>query len=246
MNFFDLVNISEKYMELLNPFTPEKIVTIGEFLELKEGQKVIEFGSGYGEVLVLWAKYFGIRGIGVEVREPACERAVRKIEDRGLDNKLQIICQNGADYKFEKESFDVAACIGASFIWKGYRNTIKAMKEAMKAGGKLVIGEPYWRTSRTPPEYVKRYQDICTETEILHITREEGFDLMYEVRSSIDDWDRYESGNWYGLTRWIDENPDHPEREQVIHHLHHIQDDYMQYGREFMGWAIYILNPKKY
>jgi hypothetical protein len=32
MDFFDLVNISERYMELLNPTSTEKILTIGRIL----------------------------------------------------------------------------------------------------------------------------------------------------------------------------------------------------------------------
>ncbi len=36
MNFFDLVNISERYMELVNPCTPEKVLTIGRVLGLEE------------------------------------------------------------------------------------------------------------------------------------------------------------------------------------------------------------------
>ena len=27
---------------------------------------------------------------------------------------------------------------------------------------------------------------------------------------------------------------------------HEIQDDYLRYGREYCGWAVYILNPIKY
>ena len=85
-----------------------------------------------------------------------------------------------------------------------------------------------------------------TEYELLQITREEGFDLEYVVRASHDDWDRYETGNWYGLIRWIEENPDHPERQDVIDHLHKAQDEYLRYGREYLGWAMYILNPIGY
>ena len=33
MNFFDLVNISERYMELVNPSTPDKMPTLGNHLE---------------------------------------------------------------------------------------------------------------------------------------------------------------------------------------------------------------------
>lgn len=75
MEFFDLVNILERYMELVNPSTPEKVLTIGKFLGLKEDSRVIDFGCGCGEVLALWAEEFGISGIGIDVREHACDRA---------------------------------------------------------------------------------------------------------------------------------------------------------------------------
>ena len=63
------------------------------------------------------------------------------------------------------------------------------------------------------------------------------------MRASHDDWDHYEAENWRGLLRWIDENPNHPERQQVIEHLHQSQDEYTRYAREYFGWAIYVLNP---
>ncbi len=82
MEFFDLVNISERYMELVNPTTPEKVVKIGKVLGLNKSSRVIDFGSGYGEVLALWAEEFGISGIGIEIRDYACQRARKKMKDR--------------------------------------------------------------------------------------------------------------------------------------------------------------------
>lgn len=54
---------------------------------------------------------------------------------------------------------------------------------------------------------------------------------------------RYEADNWYGLIRWLEENPEH---QEVIDHLHKTQDEYLRYIREYMGWAIYVLNPAQY
>jgi len=246
MKFFDLVNISERYMEIVNPSTPEKILTVGKILGVGQDSRIIDFGCGYGEVLALWAERFGISGIGIDTREHACDRAQNKMHKRGMAERIEIVCANAAEYPFEKHSFDVALCIGASFIWGGYRPTIRTMKKAIHTGGKLVIGEPYWLKEDVPPEYAKGEQTVHTEYELLQITREEEFDLEYVVRASHDDWDRYEAGNWYGLIRWIEENPDHPERQDVIDHLHKTQDEYLRYGREYLGWAIYVLNPIRY
>jgi len=61
------------------------------------------------------------------------------------------------------------------------------------------------------------------------------------VRSSPDDWDSYEAGNWHGLVRWLEENPEHPDRPEVLTHLRKIQDDYFEFGRRYFGWAVFIL-----
>ena len=66
------------------------------------------------------------------------------------------------------------------------------------------------------------------------------------VRSSLDDWDRYNAGNWRGLVEWINDNPEHPERQDVINRLRKDQNDYLRYEREYIGWAIYVLTPMTY
>ena len=81
MEHFDLYDIAERYMELINPFDPEKIKTVGKFLGLEKGKKVIEFGCGFGEVMVIWAGTFEISAVGIEIRKHACERANKKIEE---------------------------------------------------------------------------------------------------------------------------------------------------------------------
>jgi len=243
MNFFDLVNISERFMEIVNPSTPEKTINLGRFLRLREGSRVIDFGCGYAEALVLWAEHFGIRGIGIDVREHACERARRKVSDRGLDHRIEIVCAKGAEYSFEEKAFDAATCIGASFIWDGFRPTIRAMSRAATPQGRLGIGEPYWLTDNVPARYAAEEASVHTESELLRTAREEGFEFEYVIRASHDDWDRYEADNWHGLISWLEENPGHPERDEVTRHLHKIQEEYVTYGRRYLGWAMYVLAP---
>jgi len=120
------------------------------------------------------------------------------------------------------------------------------MKKMIVEEGRIGIGEPYWLSTEVPTEYPISERGIHSEYELLKITREEGFDIEYVIRTSHDDWDRYESDNWYGLVRWIEDNPDHPNRHEVIDHLHKIQDEYLKYGREYCGWAMYVLAPRHY
>lgn len=245
MEFFDLVNISERYLELSNPSTPEKVLTAGEYLRLHEGDRVIDVGCGCGTVLDLWAEHFEIRGVGIDIRPEACDRARQKLAEWGLAEGIEIVCASGNEYVFEDGAYDAAACIGASFIWGGYRPTLQALKRAIGSGGRIVIGEPYWRSDNVPAEYADTQEhEVHTEFELLRMTREEGFDFEYVVRASHDDWDAFEAGNWHGLIRWLEENPNHPERSEVIAHLHRSQDEYTRYGRQYLGWAMYVLAPR--
>jgi len=243
MKFLDLKNISERHMELLNPTTPEKIVKAGRIAGLKPGARVIDFGCGFAEPLMLWAKEFGISGVGIDIRPYACERARAKVAHNGLAQRLEIVCGDAAAYTYPAHTFDVAACIGATFIWSGFRQAVHSMRNAIHPSGRLVIGEAYWETANVPVEFSSQQTEVQDETVLLEDARLEGFDFEYVLHSSHDDWDRYEADNWHGLTGWIDENPDHPERQEVIDHLRQSQAEYVQYGRMYFGWGIYVLHP---
>lgn len=244
MQFLDLKYISEQTMELVNPMTPEKVVRAGSLLDLRPGQRVIDFGSGFGEVLALWAQAYGIGGVGIDLRPKACERATRKIAALGLSGRIKIVCGDAAVYPFDPGAYDVAACIGATFIFGSYRQSLAALRRAIRPDGRLILGQPYWRTSLVPPDLARNEPLFMPEAEIFRQTREEGLEVFGLIRSTEEDWDRYESDNWRGLLLWLRQNPDHPDRQQVLDHLHESQDEYATIGREYIGWALYLLAPQ--
>ena len=232
-------------MEILNPSTPEKIIHLGKLLKLKKGSRVIDFGCGCGESLTLWAEKFGITGIGIDISRDFCDRARDKLLKRGLSGQIEIVCSPATDYIFEEEAFDAATCIGATFAFGGFQQTIQAMKRAVHHNGRLGIGETHWLSSHVNPEYAQKQATTHTEPELAQFIRREGFELEYIIRSSRDDWDRYVSDSWYGLLRWLEENPKHPDHEQVFKYFRADQDDYLQFQSQYMGWAMYCLAPLK-
>jgi ubiquinone/menaquinone biosynthesis C-methylase UbiE len=239
------MGISHRYMEILNPSTPEKIIKLGKLLKLKKGSRVIDFGCGCAESLTLWAEEFGITGIGIDISKDFCDRARDKLTKRGLSDQIEIVCSPAADYVFEEGAFDAATCIGSTFAFGGFQQTIQAMKRAVHQNGRLGIGETHWLSNQVHPEYAQKQTTTHTEPELVQFTRNEGFELEYIIRSSRDDWDRYISDSWYGLIRWLEENPNHPDREQVFKHFRTDQDDYLQFQSQYMGWAMYCLAPLK-
>ena len=244
MDFFELKNISERYLDLVNPTSPDKLLAAGRVAGMRKGSRVIDFGSGFGEGLILWARAFGVSGLGIDIRPAACERARTRIAAQGLAEQIEIVCGNAGEYQAGPQKYDVEACIGASFCWKdGFKEALRAMRGVIKPGGRLIIGEPYWLRSDVPGEYARREPSIRTEYELLQMARGEELEIIYVLHSSHDDWDHYVAENWRGLSDWLDENPTHPQREDVLQHLHEGQEEYLRYEREYLGWALYVLKP---
>ncbi len=243
MDFFEYFNISERYIDIINPLSREKVTQVGEKLHLSDGGRVIDFGCGYAEPLTMWAQAFGIGGIGIDIREPACQKARQKIAKLGLEDRLEIVCAKGAEYPFASRVYDAATCLGATFIWNGFAPAIHALKRAIHADGRIAVGEPYWRADDAPAKCRELEASILSEPEIIAIIRREGFELEYVIRSSQDDWDTYEASNWKGLLAWLEENPDHHDRADVLSYLQKTQDDYARCFRHHLGWAVYILRP---
>lgn len=238
----ELVSITQGGLAIMNPTTPAKVLAAGKAAGLREGSRVVEVGCGNGTILDLWGREYGISGLGIEAREDACTRAEEAIRSSGLSGRIAVRCMDARDYAPD-EPFDCAASIGASHIHGGFSATLDALLGLVHDEGTIVIGDRCWRSDRVPPEFAREWPDVLTGYEILSLAREAGLDVAAVVRSSADDWDRYESGIWQAVLSWLGDHPDHPDRDFMTDYLHRIQDEYLGYGQEQMGWAMYVLVP---
>ena len=57
-----IFHITESAHRIHNPFTPEKLATLGAALRLESGARVLDLGSGSGEMLCTWARDHGVVG----------------------------------------------------------------------------------------------------------------------------------------------------------------------------------------
>jgi hypothetical protein len=57
-----IFNITESAHRIHNPITPEKLATLGAALRLESGTRVLDLGSGSGEMLCTWARDHGVIG----------------------------------------------------------------------------------------------------------------------------------------------------------------------------------------
>ena len=128
------------------------------------------------------------------------------------------------------EMWDAALCLGAAFVWGNIGDAAAAMVPAVKRGGFVAIGEPYWKT---PSRVDDGYVDLAATVDRFTAT---GLALTGIIAASEDDWDRYESPHWRAMEEWLATQSDaHDLRAQ---HERRRREHLIR--REQLGWAIFV------
>ena len=73
--------------------------------ELKPGEVLFDLGAGDGRTVIMAAKTFGARGVGVELREDLAKKAMSTIQDNQLTDRVTIV--NGDMFGVNLTSADV-------------------------------------------------------------------------------------------------------------------------------------------
>jgi len=232
--------VAESSHELQNPTSKEKVVLLGQRLELGPESRVLDIASGRGGPALLLAETFGCSVRGVEISPDFHAVAVERAAAAGLADRVTFELGDGADAAHEPGGYDAALCLGASFVYGSLADTVEALAPTVRPGGHVVVGEPYWRRLPLPDDYDAR-QDLWTTLEgTVAIFETSGLPVVSVIASSEDDWDRYETLHWKAVERWLADNADDPDAVDIrVRHEQH-KRTYLRHERELLGWAIFV------
>jgi len=240
-----IFTITESAHRIHNPFTTEKLATLGAALRLEPGTRVLDLGSGSGEMLCSWARDHGITGTGIDMSPLFTQQAKLRAAELGVADQVTFIHNDAAGYVADQK-VDVAACVGATWIGGGVAGTIELLKRSLSSNGIILIGEPFWRLVPPTEEVAKgclahAISDFLTLPEFIASFGNLGYDLVEMVLADQDGWDRYEAAKWLTMRRWLAENPDDEFAQEVRAQLTTEPVRYATYTREYLGWGVFAL-----
>ena len=148
-----IFNITESAHRIHNPITAEKLATLGAALRLESGARVLDLGSGSGEMLCTWARDHGVIGLGIDMSQLFTEQAKLRAEELGVAHQVKFIHGDAAGYVSDEKA-SVAACVGATWIAGGVAGTIELLARSLRPEGSSssasLTGGSYRRRKRLP------------------------------------------------------------------------------------------------
>ncbi|MFC5237257.1 class I SAM-dependent methyltransferase [Pseudonocardia zijingensis] len=238
-------SIRESSHRVLNPFTPEKLATLGAALRLPPGTRVLDLACGKGELLCTWARDHGVTGVGVDISTAFLDAARARAAELRVADLVGFVHADATGY-VPDEPVDVAACLGATWIGGGTAGTVELLERGLRPGGTVLVGERYWR--QHPPDqeavegsYARDVGDLASLPELVEGFGDRGWDLVEMVLADQDSWDRYVAAQWLNIRRFLDAHPDDELAGELRAELSSAPLRHVRYQREYVGWGVFAL-----
>jgi SAM-dependent methyltransferase len=244
--FFD---ITHRDHAVFNPTNPRRLDELVGLLDLPASPQILDIACGKGELLLRTVERYGgrdgagVTGAAIDL-SPYFVRDVRAaLAARAPAAGMEVHEMDGADYRAEPASFDLAMCLGASWTFGGHLGTLRFLAAAAKPGGQVLVGEPSWM--REPdPAYLEsarfRRDEFATHQGNVEIGVGEGLEPLLAWVSSGEDWDRYETLQWRAAARYAATHPDDADVPDLLDRVARARHEYLAWGRDTLGWALYL------
>jgi len=232
--------VAERDHELQNPTSEEKLLLLGRRIRLAPRSRVLDIASGRGGPAILLAREFGCTIEGIEIAPEFHAAAVERAASAGVGELVSFRLADAANEELAPGAYDAALCLGASFVYGGLAGTLDALEPTVRPGGHVVVGEPYWRSWPLPEDYADRDEPFTSLDGAVAIVESGDLRVVTVIDASRDDWDRYETLHWRAVEEWLAESPGDPDADEVRASCERWKRTYLRYGRELLGWAIFV------
>ncbi len=225
------------------PATRARVDGLLARLQVPAGGRVVDVGCGRGEMLAMLAEAVGAIGTGIDPDDAEIALARDRRPSRG---RLLWHCAKVADVTVEPNC-DAAICVGATHAYgppgEALPRTIKALSGYVRAGGRVLVGEGYWKQEPLAA-YLQATQfaasDLQSHDANAAAGNGAGLTLLHAETSSIEEWDHFEGAFLRAAERRHAESPHDTAAIANLKHWRAWHDAYRKWGRETLGFGYYV------
>ncbi|MFP5389265.1 MAG: class I SAM-dependent methyltransferase, partial [Thermoleophilia bacterium] len=160
-------------MKTLEEAQEEKLDTVARKLQIKEGERVLDVGCGWGGFPLWAATKYGANVVGITLSPPQAEKARQRAEEAGVADRVDVRVMDYRDLPSLGEKFDAIASIGmvehvGSANIDLYAETLASL---LNSGGRL-LNHGITRLRHTDPvagDFSERY--VIPDAAPLHLSR---------------------------------------------------------------------------
>ncbi|NWF68376.1 MAG: class I SAM-dependent methyltransferase [Chloroflexi bacterium] len=236
--------IAETNHRILNPITEAQLLRLGELCHASSSTRLLDLACGKGEMLCQWALHYGVIGVGVDISPVFIAAARARGFDLAVWDKVSWVEAAAAEYPAEHHQFDIVSCLGATWIGGGLLGTLALMRVALnKAGGTLLIGEPYWL--ETPPAEAYTALEIQPDTfTTLEGTqarlKSAGAEIKDILLATPEGWDAYVNERAQAVAHWLETRAADADAAALRDWDERERRAYQQYERPYLGWGVFV------
>lgn len=240
--------IAEANHWIQNPLTDDKLMLLGEVTRVDQHTRILDIACGKGELLCRWAAAHRVSGHGVDVSHVFLAAANARAVELGVADRLSF-SQGDAEFFQTDERFAVVSCLGAMWFAGGLDQSLTRLRGWASDDALILVGHPYW-IEEPPDGAYEAFDPDRTENATLIGTldrfEQQGLHLVEMVLADGDSWDRYDAAQWWTVNTWLRADPDDPDHAAVRGCLRTWQRRYLEYGRRYLGWGVFVLRQSRF
>jgi SAM-dependent methyltransferase len=230
-----------------SPISNEKANQLVQLLETCPGGRALDAGCGTGEFLLRVVAHHSVHGLGVD-QDPSCIAAAQaSAAARGLASRCEFRAADVKALEAEPDAFDLGICVGSTHAFgagdAAYPNAIASLKHLVRPGGRLLIGECYWK-QKPDPDYLKLIGDPVgiyrDHAGNISFAEQRGLAPLYAAVSRDDEWEEFEQGHHARVRSDAEANPNDSTLAARLNRSRQWLDGYLRWGRTTMGFGLYL------
>jgi|GEM_PF-1268956 len=243
-NSIDYYHIAFRDHGLMNPLSEDRLLILAGHCGLGPESRILDVGSGKGRASLLLCRKWRCYSVQVDISEQWTSTARKLFEEQGLQHRTEIRCEDAAKSSHAPHSFDLAVCLGTALLYGGISSAMRNLTKLVRIGGHIILGEP--SLDGNPPLRFRQYLDrtgwlIHSSRALLRIMDENRCRLLWSLRSTGEEWDRYMGMQWNAIHEYARQHPGDRQAQYFLEWCRDEQESYLRYQRHHLDWNVFLL-----